>query len=175
MRRVIGRNKGCIVWRCSCCVSRLSRARVRVPYFYGNNIDVVQCIVCHVERSEPLGRWPKGKANISQMSLAKSQRGILPTLRFVRMTLIAVQFVFLDNCYIISIILLQACNKKIAERLFRKRTKRIFFVYKEKKYSLYIDFSPSIYRKSQPITRAIGGLYDKETERAIPLLGIALF
>lgn len=28
----------------------------------------------------------------------------VPTLRFVRMTLIAVQFVFLDNCYIISIL-----------------------------------------------------------------------
>ena len=37
------------------------------------------------------------------MSLEKSQRGILPTLRFVRMTLIAVQFVFLENCYIISL------------------------------------------------------------------------
>ncbi len=32
---------------------------------------MLQCIVCHVERSEPLGRWPKGKANISQMPLAK--------------------------------------------------------------------------------------------------------
>ena len=25
--------------------------------FLGNNIDVIQSIVCHVERSEPLGRW----------------------------------------------------------------------------------------------------------------------
>ena len=54
------------------------------PIKIGNNIDVVQCIVCHVERSEPLGRWPKGKANISQMPLAKSQRGILDFSPFGR-------------------------------------------------------------------------------------------
>ena len=30
--------------------------------FFGNNIGVVQSIVCHVERSEPLGRRPKASA-----------------------------------------------------------------------------------------------------------------
>ncbi len=43
----------------------------------GDNADAGQSIICHVERSEPLGRWPKGKANISQMSHASTQRGIL--------------------------------------------------------------------------------------------------
>ena len=34
-----------------------------------------------------LSKARRGKANISQTSLAKSLREILPTLRFVRMTL----------------------------------------------------------------------------------------
>ena len=33
---------------------------------FGNNIDVVQSIVCHVERSEPLGRRPVGERQTSR-------------------------------------------------------------------------------------------------------------
>ena len=45
-----------------------------------------------------------------------------------------------------AIDLLQACNNSNRQRLFRKWIKRIFLVYKEKKYSLHIDFFWSIYR-----------------------------
>ena len=50
--------------------------------------------------------------------------------------------------------LLQACNNSTRQRLFPKRTKRFFLVYKENFCDLYIDFSPSIERKFRPIQSA---------------------
>ena len=37
-----------------------------------NNIDIVQSIVCHIERSEPLGRWPEGEKQTSRKCLLRS-------------------------------------------------------------------------------------------------------
>ena len=64
-------------------------------------VQVVQYSSCHAEPSEPLGRWPKGKASIPRWDLAGDIREILPLLRSVRMTRSAVFFALLDNCYII--------------------------------------------------------------------------
>ena len=41
----------------------------------GNNIDVVQSIVCHVERSEPLGRRPVGERQTSRKCLLEKLLG----------------------------------------------------------------------------------------------------
>ena len=43
---------------------------------FGNNIDVVQSIVCHVERSEPLGRRPVGERQTSRKVRASEQKQV---------------------------------------------------------------------------------------------------